>query len=123
MNATAVEIDPLQEELRIAVLVRQAPLEFARVVYGLNDRASGRTGTMAAEDVERSTVRQGVAVTRERAEQRARGYLPVVGQEHCPRCWVFSGIKSPLQYREATDDRPETGVCKVCGAEYATSLD
>jgi len=31
--------------------VRQAPLEFARVVYGLNDRANGRAGTMAAEDV------------------------------------------------------------------------
>ncbi len=119
---TAAEIDPSLEELRIAALVRQAPLEFARVVYGLNDRANGRAGTMAAEDVAR-TVRQGVPVTRERAEQRARGYLPLAGQEHCPRCWVFNGIKSPLQYREATDARPETGTCKACGAEYATSLD
>lgn len=119
---TAAEIDPSLEELRIAALVRQAPLEFARVVYGLNDCANGRAGTMAAEDVAR-TVRQGAPVTRERAEQRARGYLPVAGQEHCPRCWVFNGIKSPLQYREATDTRPETGTCKACGAEYATSLD
>ncbi|HEY2255513.1 MAG TPA: hypothetical protein VGI11_07735 [Variovorax sp.] len=122
MTTPSAEIDPSLEELRIAALVRQAPLEFARVVYGLNDRANGRAGTMAAEDVGR-TVRQGVPVTRERAEQRARGYLPLAGQEHCPRCWVFNGIKSPLQYREATSERPETGGCKVCGAEYATSLD
>jgi hypothetical protein len=122
MNMSAAEMDSSLEELRIAALVRQAPLEFARVVYGLNDRANGRAGTMAAEDVAR-TVRQGTPVTRERAEQRARGYLPLAGQEHCPRCWVFNGIKSPLQYREATDERPESGACKVCGAEYATSLD
>ena len=122
MNTPAAVVDPSLEELRIAELVRQAPLEFARVVYGLNDRANGRAGTMAAEDVAR-TVRQGSPVTRERAEQRARAYLPLAGQEHCPRCWVFNGVKSPLQYREATDERPETGMCKVCGAEYATSLD
>ena len=122
MNTPAAEIDSSLEELRIAALVRQAPLEFARVVYGLNARANGRAGTMAAEDVAR-TVRQGVPVTRERAEQRARSYLPLAGQEHCPRCWVFHGIKSPLQYRGATDDRPESGGCKVCGAEYATTLD
>ena len=122
MNTPAAETDPSLEELRIAALVRQAPLEFARVVYGLNDRANGRAGTMAAEDVARSE-RQGSPVTRERAEQRARAYLPMAGQEHCPRCWVFNGIKSPLQYREATGERPETGACKVCGAEYATSLD
>jgi hypothetical protein len=115
-------IDPAQEELRIAALMRQAPLEFARVVYGLNDRASGRAGTMAAEEVAR-TVRQGTPVTRERAEQRARAYLPAAGQEHCPRCWVFNGVKSPLHYREANEDRPETATCKVCGAEYTTSLD
>ena len=78
MNTPAAEIDSTLEELRIAALVRQAPLEFARVVYGLNDRANGRAGTMAAEDVAR-TVRQGVPVTRERAEQRARG-LPSAGR-------------------------------------------
>ncbi|MDM0013126.1 hypothetical protein QTH87_11845 [Variovorax sp. J22P168] len=122
MSTPEAEIDSSQEELRIAALVRQAPLEFARVVYGLNDRANGRAGTMAAEDVAR-TVRQGVPVTRERAEQRARGYLPLAGHEHCPRCWVFNGIKSPLQYRPVTDERPESGACKVCGAEYATTLD
>jgi len=113
---------PATEEVRLASLLRQAPLEFARVVYGLNDRASGRAGTMAAEEVAR-TVRQGVPVTRERAEQRARAYLPVAGHEHCPRCWVFNGIKSPLHFREASDDRPETAICKVCGAEYTSSLE
>jgi hypothetical protein len=122
MNIPSAEIDPSLEELRIAALVRQAPLEFARVVYGLSDRANGRAGTMAAEDVAR-TVRQGTAVTRERAEQRARAYLPLAGHEHCPRCWVFNGIKSPLQYRAATSERPESGGCKVCGAEYATLVD
>ncbi len=122
MNTPAAEIDPALVELRLAALLRQAPLEFARVVYGLNDRTNGRAGTMAAEDVAR-TVRQGVPVTRERAEQRARGYLPLVGHEHCPRCWVFNGIKSPLHFRETTDVRPESAVCKVCGAEYTTTLD
>jgi phage FluMu protein Com len=115
-------VEPELEELRLAALLRQAPLEFARVVYGLNDRANGRAGTMAAEEVAR-TVRQGVPVTRERAEQRARAYLPVAGHEHCPRCWVFNGIKSPLHYRETTDARPESATCKACGAEYASALD
>jgi hypothetical protein len=122
MNTPAAESDPALEELRLAALLRQAPLEFARVVYGLNDRAHGRAGTMAAEDVAR-TVRQGAPVTRERAEQRARGYLPLAGQEHCPRCWVFNGVKSPLHFRGRTGERPESAVCKICGAEYATSMD
>ncbi len=115
-------LDPAVEEVRLASLLRQAPLEFARVVYGLNDRANGRAGTMAAEEVAR-TVRQGSPVTRERAEQRARAYLPVAGHEHCPRCWVFNGIKSPLHYREANDERPESATCKVCGAEYTSALE
>ncbi|MBU1360735.1 MAG: hypothetical protein KKC79_07845 [Gammaproteobacteria bacterium] len=115
----AAETDPEPEEARVAALMRHAPLEFARVVYGLNDRANGRAGSMAAEDVAR-TVRQGAPVTRERAEQRARSYLPVFGHEHCPRCWVFNGIKSPLHFRDHTEDRPESAVCRVCGAEYST---
>ena len=115
-------LDPAVEEVRLASLLRQAPLEFARVVYGLNDRANGRAGTMAAEEVAR-TVRQGSPVTRERAEQRARAYLPVAGHEHCPRCWVFNGIKSPLHYREANEERPESATCKVCGAEYTSTLE
>jgi hypothetical protein len=122
MTMSAPELASSLDEFRIASLVRQAPLEFARVVYGLNDRANGRAGTMAAEDVAR-TVRQGTPVTRERAEQRARAYLPLAGHEHCPRCWVFHGVKSPLQYRAASEERPESGGCKACGAEYATSLD
>jgi len=108
--------------VRLAALIRQAPLEFARVVYGLNDRANGRPDTMAAEDVAR-TERHGVPVTRERAEQRARAYLPVAGHEHCPRCWVFNGVKHSLQFRLADEERPETAACKVCGAEYACAMD
>lgn len=122
MNTPAAEPDPATEELRLAALLRQAPLEFARVVYGLNDRANGKADTMAAEEVAR-TERQGVPVTRERAEQRARAYLPIAGHEHCPRCWVFNGVKNLLQYRDATDLRPETATCKACGAEYASSPD
>jgi len=122
MNMPDPASDPAHEEQRLAALLRQAPLEFARVVYGLNDRASGRADTMAAEEVAR-TERQGVPVTRERAEQRARAYLPIAGHEHCPRCWVFNGVKNLLLYREAADERPETAVCKVCGAEYAINLD
>ena len=110
------------EEVRLAALMRQAPLEFARVVYGLNDRASGRAETMAAEDVARSE-RHGMPVTRERAEQRARAYLPVAGHEHCPRCWVFNGVKNLLAFKEGTEERPETAACKVCGAEYACTVD
>lgn len=117
--APALTEKPSLDALRIAALLRQAPLEFARVVYGLNDHASGRAATAAADEVSR-TIRQGVAVTRERAEQRARAYLPIAGHEHCPRCWVFNGIKSPLHYREMTSQRPESAVCKVCGAEYAS---
>jgi len=74
LNTPVTVIDPAQEELRIAALMRQAPLEFARVVYGLNDRASGRAGTMAAEEVAR-TVRQGNA-SDARAGRAARARLP-----------------------------------------------
>lgn len=114
-----LEIDPAIEERRIAALLRQAPIEFARVVYGLSDHANGRLGTAAAEEVARM-VRKGTPVTRERAEQRARAYLPTAGHAHCPRCWVFASVKSPLHYREAVAERPESALCKVCGAEYAT---
>jgi len=120
MNTPATVIDPALQEQRVAALLRQAPLEFARVVYGLNDQSNGRSGTMASEDVAR-TARQGTPVTRERAEQRARAYLPTPGHEHCPRCWVFNGIKSLLRYRERDGDRPESAICKVCAAEYLTT--
>ena len=120
MPLPATATDPALEELRVAALLRHAPLEFARVVYGLNDHANRRGATMAAEDVAR-TIRQGTPVTRERAEQRARAYLPAAGHEHCPRCWVFNGIKSPLRYRDQNDERPESALCKVCGAEYVTA--
>lgn len=108
--------------MRVAALLRQAPVEFARAVYGINDHAGGRAETMAAREVARAQ-KQGTPVTQERAEQRARAYLPTAGQEHCPRCWVVYGHKSPLQFREATEERPESAACNACGAEYATSLD
>jgi len=122
MSTQAAVNDPTLEALRLAALIRQAPLEFARVVYGLNDRDGGRPGTQAAQAVLKVEA-QGAVVTRERAEQRARAYLPVAGQEHCPRCWVFVGAKNPLHYREATPTRPESCACAACGAEYATVLD
>ena len=75
-----------------------------------------------AQDVIRAE-RQGATVSRERAEQRARAYLPAVGHEHCPRCWVFTGVKNLLQYRLATEERPESAVCVVCTAEYTSTLD
>lgn len=106
---------------RVTALLRQAPLEFTRVVYGIKDFTSGRIDTMAAREVDRSH-RQGSPVTEERAEQRARAYLPLAGQEHCPRCWVVYGHKTPLRFREATDERPEAAACSSCGAEYATSV-
>ncbi|RYF75528.1 MAG: hypothetical protein EOO22_04535 [Comamonadaceae bacterium] len=110
--------DPQLEERRHAMLIREASKEFARVVYGLNDHASGRTGSMAALEITR-TVELGQPVTRDRAEQRARAYLPVADQEHCPRCWVFAAHKNPLHFRPATEERLETARCAVCGAEYA----
>ena len=106
----------------MAALLKQAPVEFARAVYGINDLASGRADTMAAREVARAQ-RQGVPVTEERAEQRARAYLPAVGQEHCPRCWVVYGQKTPLRFRLATAERAETAECHACGAEYATAPD
>ena len=114
-NAQSAESSP--QEARIEALLQQSAREFARVVYGLNDHASGRNGTMAADDVTR-TIQAGTPVTRERAEQRARSYLPTVGNEYCPRCWIFNGIKSPLHYRAGSESRPETAVCRVCSAEY-----
>ncbi|WP_422086975.1 MULTISPECIES: hypothetical protein [Variovorax] len=102
--------------------MKQAPLEFARAVYGINDHSSGRTDTMAAREVARAQ-RQGMPVTEERAEQRARAYLPTTGQEHCPRCWVVYGQKNPLRFRSTAEERPETAACHACGAEYAISPD
>jgi hypothetical protein len=127
MTTPEAETGPALEELRLAALLRQAPLEFARVVYGLNDRANGRAGTMAAEDVAR-TVRQGSPVTRERAEQRARGYLPLAGHEHCPRCWVFNGVKTPPCWIDVDfgQGKPWRGAAKplprmVCASRRETS--
>ncbi|RYF53567.1 MAG: hypothetical protein EOO27_25850 [Comamonadaceae bacterium] len=99
--------------------MHQAPLEFARVVYGLGDCAHGRIGTEVAQAVRRAEEKEGAAVTRERAEQRARAYLPVAGHAHCPRCWVLSGVKSLLQVT-AVGNLPvlETARCSVCAAEY-----
>lgn len=106
----------------MAALLKQAPLEFARAVYGINDLAAGRADTMAAREVARAQ-RQGMPVTEERAEQRARAYLPTAGQEHCPRCWVVYGQKIPLRFRLSSPERPETAACHACGAEYATASD
>ena len=122
MNTRSTVVDRAHADKRLAALLRQAPIEFARAVYGINDHASGRTDTMAAREIARA-LQQGISVTQERAEQRSRAYLPTAGHEHCPRCWVFNGIKSPLHYRDANDERPETATCKVCGAEYTSSLE
>ena len=122
-SSSDLPVEAARTELRLAALLRQAPLEFARVVYGINDRTAGRQHSMAAEDVARAERLHGVAVTRERAEQRARGYLPVAGHEHCPRCWVFSGTKSPLVFRDIEQSGCETAKCHNCGAEYASAAD
>jgi hypothetical protein len=122
IHTRSTHVDRALADKRLAVLMGQAPLEFARAVYGINDHASGRTDTMAAREVARAQ-RQGMPLTEERAEQRARAYLPTSGQEHCPRCWVVYGQKTPLRFREAVQERPETASCHACGAEYATSPD
>ncbi|RYF83823.1 MAG: hypothetical protein EOO29_01885 [Comamonadaceae bacterium] len=106
----------------MAALVRQAPLEFARVVYGLGDCAHGRLDTAVALAVRR-VEQQGVPITRERAEQRARAYLPVAGHEHCPRCWVLGGVKSLLHMTVVLDVQGlETARCPHCSAEYVSAL-
>lgn len=108
---------PARERWLIA-LMHQAPLEFARVVYGLGDCAHGRMETAAAAAVRRAQ-QQGVRVTRERAEQRARAYLPVAGHEHCPRCWVLAGAKNLLQMVVVREDEGlELARCPHCAAEY-----
>ncbi|MBB4221396.1 hypothetical protein ABL849_17505 [Variovorax sp. 375MFSha3.1] len=122
MNTRSTLVDRAHADKRLTALLKQAPIEFARAVYGINDYASGRTDTMAAREVVRAQ-RQGMPLTEERAEQRARAYLPTVGQEHCPRCWVVYGHKTPLRFREADEERPEVAACHICGAEYATSSD
>jgi len=120
MNTRSTPVDRAHADHRVAALLKQAPLEFARAVYGINDLAAGRADTMAAREVARAQ-RQGMPVTEERAEQRARAYLPTAGQEHCPRCWVVYGQKIPLRFRLSTPERPETAACHACGAEYATA--
>ena len=122
MNTRSTLVDRAHADMRLAALLRQAPIEFARAVYGINDHAGGRTDTMAAREIARA-LQQGISVTQERAEQRSRAYLPTAGHEHCPRCWVVYGHKSPLRFREATEERPESAACSACGAEYATTLD
>lgn len=112
---------PIRERW-VTALMRQAPLEFARVVYGLGDCAHGRVETGVAAAVRRAE-QQGVSVTRERAEQRARAYLPVSGHEHCPRCWVLSGAKNPLHMAVVREDEGlETARCPHCSAEYVNAL-
>ena len=122
MNTPAAETDPTLEELRIAALVRQAPLEFARVVYGLNDRANGRAGTMAAEDVAR-TERQGLP---SRASVPSSGPAATCrwrGRSTARDAGFSMASRAPCNTAKRPTMRPESGSCKVCGAEYATSLD
>jgi len=122
MNTRSTPVDRADADKRLTLLLEQAPLEFARAVYGINDHEGGRTETMAAREVARAQ-RQGMPLTEERAEQRARAYLPTQGQEHCPRCWVVYGQKNPLRFRAASDECPESASCHSCGAEYTTSSD
>jgi len=122
MNTRSTLVDRAHADKRLAALLRQAPIEFARAVYGINDHASGRTDTMAAREIARA-LQQGISVTQERAERRSRAYLPTAGHEHCPRCWVVYGHKSALRFRLASEERPESAACAACGAEYATTLD
>ncbi|MDA7417476.1 hypothetical protein PGB34_13990 [Xenophilus arseniciresistens] len=105
----------------VSALAQQAPLEFARVVYGLGDCAHGRLDTTVALAV-RQAQEQGSQVTRERAEQRARAYLPVLGRAHCPRCWVLHGAKNLLQMTPARAGHGlETARCAHCDAEYVNA--
>lgn len=104
----------------VSTLSDQARLEYARAVYGLNDRARGRLETAVAVAVRRAEER-GEVVTKERAEQRARAYLPVVGHEHCPRCWVLGGVKHLLHMTLRQDAADlQTARCPDCGAEYVS---
>jgi hypothetical protein len=34
---------------------------------------------------------------------------------------VLAGVKNPLHFRAATEQRPESAICKVCTAEYLTT--
>ena len=68
-----------------------------------------------------ATREQAIADMRERAEQRARAYLPVAGHEHCPRCWVLGGSKHVLSFHLGQDGSTETCKCRNCGAEYAST--
>ena len=106
---------------RMAALMRVAPLEFARAAFGLADLALGRRRSMAANDVAQAQD-SGAPITRERAEQRARAYLPVAGLEHCPRCWVLAGRKSLLHFRSSSEgaDQRELADCAACGAQFQT---
>lgn len=102
----------------LALLMRQAPLEFLRVAYGLEDCAHGRHRTSVAAAV-RQAEQAGASFTRERAQQRARAYLPVAGHAHCPRCWVFLGAKHQLQLAPvAVHAGAEIARCPHCAAEY-----
>ena len=91
MNTPADEIDSSLEELRIAALVRQAPLEFARVVYGLNDRANGRAGTTT------------LYVTHNLAEAVRLGQQIVVLSRRPGRVREVFRIDRPLTGRSADD--------------------
>jgi len=34
---------------------------------------------------------------------------------------VLGGVKNPLHFRAATNERPDSAICKVCTAEYLTA--
>jgi len=54
MNTRSTLVDRAHADRRLAALLKQAPVEFARAVYGINDHAGGRTDTMAAREVARA---------------------------------------------------------------------
>lgn len=103
-------------EIRGNELRYLARVELNRFEFGLQDRTQGRD-TQAARDIAQSLEQAG-KLSHPRAKQRALSYNPREGQEHCPHCWVFVGVKHALRFADMPGGLAETAECSECGSQY-----
>ena len=103
-------------EVRGSELRHLARVELNRFEFGLQDRTHGRD-TQAARDIA-TALQQAGRLSHPRARQRAYSYTPREGQEHCPHCWVFRGVKHTLTFTDAAQGQSETGMCPECHTQY-----
>ena len=105
---------PMPPDVRRTELCQQAYVELARFEFGVVDVQQHRSTDAAMRLM--AARRRVDELDHARAKQRARAYAPAEGHEHCPHCWVYTGIKRTLRFRDGA--RLETASCAECAMQF-----